>query len=227
MNGWGRHWGERELQIQIKIKWKAFHIFFAGSRVHAVLGLNSGPYYSLRHYTSHCLWWVFRDRVSQTICPVWLWTAILLISASWEARITGVRWLLAFPHYLKVPIYNIESKPSMVAHTCNPRTQESRAGGLQVWGQLGLHMKFSVSPGYIARLCLRTKTWKHLHFKKGEALALMCCFYKSFFFSDWSSFSSLFLYPSHAHTMQSSLVVPGALVLGLSTNSKIQGYSSP
>jgi hypothetical protein len=33
---------------------------------------------------------VFWDRVSQTICLGWLWTKILLISASWVARIIGV-----------------------------------------------------------------------------------------------------------------------------------------
>jgi hypothetical protein len=32
----------------------------------------------------------FRDRVSWTICPSWFWTMILLISASWVARITGM-----------------------------------------------------------------------------------------------------------------------------------------
>jgi hypothetical protein len=36
------------------------------------------------------LWTVFRDRVFWTICLAWLWTTILLISASWVARITGV-----------------------------------------------------------------------------------------------------------------------------------------
>jgi hypothetical protein len=36
------------------------------------------------------LWRVFQDRVSWTICPGWLWTVILLISASWVAGITGV-----------------------------------------------------------------------------------------------------------------------------------------
>jgi hypothetical protein len=34
------------------------------------------------------LWWVFRDRVSQTICLGWLRTTILLLAASWVARIT-------------------------------------------------------------------------------------------------------------------------------------------
>jgi hypothetical protein len=37
------------------------------------------------------LYRVFRDRVSGTICLGWLWTAVLLFSASWVARITGVR----------------------------------------------------------------------------------------------------------------------------------------
>jgi hypothetical protein len=36
------------------------------------------------------LWWVFQDRFSQTICQGWLQTSILLISASWVARITGM-----------------------------------------------------------------------------------------------------------------------------------------
>jgi hypothetical protein len=36
------------------------------------------------------LWLVWRDRGSQTICPGWPWTSILLISASQVARITSV-----------------------------------------------------------------------------------------------------------------------------------------
>jgi hypothetical protein len=36
------------------------------------------------------LWWVFWVRVLWAICPGWLWTEILLISASWVARITGL-----------------------------------------------------------------------------------------------------------------------------------------
>jgi hypothetical protein len=36
------------------------------------------------------LWRVFRDRGSWNICPGWLQTAILLISVSWVARITGL-----------------------------------------------------------------------------------------------------------------------------------------
>jgi hypothetical protein len=38
----------------------------------------------------------FQDKVSQTICPGWLQTAIFLIYASWVARITGMsHWCLA------------------------------------------------------------------------------------------------------------------------------------
>jgi hypothetical protein len=42
------------------------------------------------HSISPFLWWVFWDRVSGTICLGWLRTAILLISASWVAGITGM-----------------------------------------------------------------------------------------------------------------------------------------
>jgi hypothetical protein len=43
------------------------------------------------------LWRVFQKRVSGTICLGWLWTAFLLFSASWVARIAGVtHWCLAF-----------------------------------------------------------------------------------------------------------------------------------
>jgi hypothetical protein len=42
------------------------------------------------------LHWYFWDRLSQTICMGWLWTTVLLISASWVARVTGVsHWCLA------------------------------------------------------------------------------------------------------------------------------------
>jgi hypothetical protein len=51
-------------------------------------GLNSGPspWVTLPAF----LWKVFQDRFSQTICPGWLQTLILLISACWLARIIGV-----------------------------------------------------------------------------------------------------------------------------------------
>jgi hypothetical protein len=55
-----------------------------------ILGLEFKTY-TFNHSSSSFLWWVFFwDRVSQTICLGWLQTAILLISTSWVARITGV-----------------------------------------------------------------------------------------------------------------------------------------
>jgi hypothetical protein len=49
--------------------------------------LNSGP---TPWATPLPALFFFRHRVPQTIFPGWLWTVILLISASWIARITGV-----------------------------------------------------------------------------------------------------------------------------------------
>jgi hypothetical protein len=50
-------------------------------------GLNSGPH-TLNHSTSPFLWFFLKNRFSWTICPGWLWNAILLISAaSWVAKI--------------------------------------------------------------------------------------------------------------------------------------------
>jgi hypothetical protein len=46
--------------------------------------------FTLSHSTSPFLWRVFLNRISQTISPGWLQTMILLISASWEPRITSV-----------------------------------------------------------------------------------------------------------------------------------------
>jgi hypothetical protein len=44
------------------------------------------------------LWWVFQAMVSWTVCPGWLLTMILLISAFWVARIMGMchQWRLAW-----------------------------------------------------------------------------------------------------------------------------------
>jgi hypothetical protein len=44
----------------------------------------------LSHCTSPFCVRYFQGRVSWTICLGWLWTVILLLSASWVARITGV-----------------------------------------------------------------------------------------------------------------------------------------
>jgi hypothetical protein len=62
---------------------KSHQIFF----LCVVLGVELRAY-TLSHSTSPFLWWVFFYRVSWTICMGWLWTMILLISASRVARIT-------------------------------------------------------------------------------------------------------------------------------------------
>jgi hypothetical protein len=50
----------------------------------------------LSQSTSHFLWRDFQDRVSQTICLGLAFNSILLISASWVARIIAVsHWHLA------------------------------------------------------------------------------------------------------------------------------------
>jgi hypothetical protein len=47
--------------------------------------------FTLSHSTSPFCDWFFQDRILWTICTGWFWTGILPISASWVARITGVR----------------------------------------------------------------------------------------------------------------------------------------
>jgi hypothetical protein len=51
-------------------------------------GLNWGPAPWATLPVFLCL--VFQDRLFWTVCPGCLWTIILLISASWVAKITGV-----------------------------------------------------------------------------------------------------------------------------------------
>jgi hypothetical protein len=59
--------------------------------------LNSGPSLWATPSALFCDGF-FWDRVSWTICPSWLRTLILLISASWVARITGVsHWCPIIP----------------------------------------------------------------------------------------------------------------------------------
>jgi hypothetical protein len=54
-------------------------------------GLNSGPSPWATPPALFCEG-CFQVRVSWTICPGWLWTSILLISAAWVPRITGVSY---------------------------------------------------------------------------------------------------------------------------------------
>jgi hypothetical protein len=68
------------------------------------------------------LWRVFQDRVSWTIYPGWLQTEILLIFASWVARITGVStWLFfSFCFYYSIDWYRTSSlQPLQVGAQCH------------------------------------------------------------------------------------------------------------
>jgi hypothetical protein len=74
-------------------------------------GLNSGPS-PWATPPALFLWRVFGDRVPRTICLSWLWTTVLLICASWVARITGMsHWCLA----LYLFIYYFETGSCCVA----------------------------------------------------------------------------------------------------------------
>jgi hypothetical protein len=68
---------------------KSFFFFFSTGV------LNSGP--TPWGSPPALFWTVFWDRVLRTTCPGWLWTVILLISASWVAQITDMsHWCLAY-----------------------------------------------------------------------------------------------------------------------------------
>jgi hypothetical protein len=64
----------------------------------------------------------FWDRVSQTICLGWLWTSILLISASWVTRITGwatTAWpFLEILFVLKSTSFYINMATVIIFHKC-------------------------------------------------------------------------------------------------------------
>jgi hypothetical protein len=73
-------------KIEILLYW----FFNLKKNFFVVLGLELRAY-TLSHSTSPFFCdRVFWDRVSWTICSVWLLTAILLISASWASRVSGV-----------------------------------------------------------------------------------------------------------------------------------------
>jgi hypothetical protein len=81
------------------------------------------------HSTSPFLWWIFfKIGSSGTICPGWLRTSIPLISASWVARITGVRhqcWAVHSKHSRDhLTILNILLKDSVVDTTIWKITRE-------------------------------------------------------------------------------------------------------
>jgi hypothetical protein len=67
---------------------KSSHLFFF-----QYWGLNSGPTPSApRQPFCYVFFFFFQDRVSRTVCPGWLQTSILLISAFWVVRIIGVSY---------------------------------------------------------------------------------------------------------------------------------------
>jgi hypothetical protein len=105
-------WGKWKLTFLFEVKhsnmfnacykWLKWFFFFL-----VVLGLELRAYI-LSHSTIPFLWGFFWDRVSN-VCPVWLRTAILLISASWVARIIGVSHqcpanVMIFKHSLILPL---------------------------------------------------------------------------------------------------------------------------
>jgi hypothetical protein len=67
---------------------------------------------------------LFWDRVLQTISPSWLWTSILLISASWVSRITGVNhWcLVERPVFLLLllMVLGLDLRTYTLSHSTSP-----------------------------------------------------------------------------------------------------------
>jgi hypothetical protein len=85
----------------------------------------------------------FFKRVSETICPGWFWTMMLLISASWIARITGMshQCLARENGNLEIVWFCLSPRPrltwNLLCSTGWPRTPSapalaSRMPGLQV-----------------------------------------------------------------------------------------------
>jgi hypothetical protein len=62
------------------------HLFVFFSTGVWTQGIHLEPLYHQPFFGDGLFW----DRVSWTICLGWLWTKILLISASWVARVTGL-----------------------------------------------------------------------------------------------------------------------------------------
>jgi hypothetical protein len=49
----------------------------------------------------------------------------------------------------------VQQNPCVVAHTCNTSSWKTKAGGLQIQVQPGLHTEFQASLGSTARPCLK------------------------------------------------------------------------
>lgn len=56
---------------------------------------------------------------------------------------------------------NVQYKPGMVAHTCNPNSWEMEVGGLGVHGHPWLYIWFEISLGYINPLSQK-KLYYHM-----------------------------------------------------------------
>jgi hypothetical protein len=95
--------------------------------------------YSLSHSTSPFLWWVFQDRFSWTICLEWLQTVILLISASWVARITGV----SHPHPASLTSLRNNKEASVFGQKEARLARWAQLGG--GGGRLGHHLDVTLS----------------------------------------------------------------------------------
>jgi hypothetical protein len=76
------HWVPHNIRLVV-----LFCFVFCGTRAWTQ-GLHLEPL----HQPVFMIFFFFWDWISQTICPVWLWIMILLISASWDLppRITGM-----------------------------------------------------------------------------------------------------------------------------------------
>jgi hypothetical protein len=83
-----------------------------------VLGLEFRAF-TLSHSTRPLLWWVFRVRISWTIAQDWLQTLILLMSASWLARIVDVsHWCLATLVILEVGSHELFAQAGLRPALC-------------------------------------------------------------------------------------------------------------
>jgi hypothetical protein len=110
--------GALPLEPYLQPRAEAFFFFFQ------YWGLNSGtsPWVTP---PALFLWRVFRDGVSQTICPGWLQTAILLISASQIVRITGMSHQL-----LAQKLFNLTQSYLSTPAPISWAIQESYTGSL-------------------------------------------------------------------------------------------------
>jgi hypothetical protein len=94
----------------------------------------------------------FQDRILLTISLGWLWTSILLISASWVARITGVsHWCLAVWHFM-CHVFG----PQLTLGNWNSGKWNHRCGGgteAIIYGALTVHLVLCTRSTQMSQLC--------------------------------------------------------------------------